>query len=84
MIQSESLTLATTPLYRVLTWDADIEAFTPQEGLSVPHEGITLAQLRQAVRELRSMGYTAHRQRGANGNYDNNDFMVSIERVNHG
>jgi monomeric isocitrate dehydrogenase len=69
------------PLYSVGTWDARKEAYTPQAGLSVPAFNITLAQLRQAMRELREMGYSCHRYRDSNGNYENNDWAVLIERT---
>lgn len=51
------------PLYSVATWDTNKQAYTPQVGLSVPAFNITLRQLRVALKELRRMGYTAHRVR---------------------
>lgn len=71
----------TTPLYSVGTWDMQTQRYTPQAGLSVPAFNITLAQLRQAVRELRSMGYSAHRRRTADGDHLDNDSSVMIERT---
>jgi hypothetical protein len=68
-------------LYSIGTWDIDLQAYTPQDGLSVPSFNITLPQLRQAVRELRRMGYTAHRKRSEEGDYDENDWSVLIERT---
>ena len=70
-----------TPLYSVGTWDTDKQAYTPQRGLSVPSFNITLAQLRVALKELQGMGYTAHRRRDADGSYDDNDFLVLVERT---
>lgn len=70
-----------TPLYSVGTWDSDAYGYTPQAGLSVPCLNIPLPTLRQVVRELRQMGYTAHRTRGADGDYDDNDWCVLIERT---
>jgi hypothetical protein len=70
-----------TALYSVATWDTERQAYTPQRGLTVPSFNITLAQLRQAVRDLRQLGYTAHRTRGSDGSYDDNDLDVLIERT---
>lgn len=70
-----------TPLYSVSTWDTERQAYTPQRGLTVPSFNITLAQLRQAIRDLRRLGYSAHRFRDSDGNYDHNDWSVLIERT---
>lgn len=67
-----------TPLYSIGTWDIDKQAYTPQ---TVPAYNMTLAQLRQAVRDLRSEGYTAHRIRDSDGDYEDNDTNVLIERT---
>jgi hypothetical protein len=67
-------------LYSVGTWDTDEQAYTPQSGLSVPAFNITLRQLRQAIRELRGMGYTVHYRRDSDGGHQNNDYSVLIER----
>ena len=40
------------PLYSVGTWDGEKQSYTPDR-LSVPAFNITLAQLRQSLRELR-------------------------------
>ena len=66
--------------YSVRTWDTDAQAFTPQDGLSLPWEGLTLWQLKQALRELRGMGYTAHRYRDDDGGHYDNDTCVLVER----
>lgn len=71
----------TEPLYSVGTWDCERQAYTPQRGLSVPAFNITLAQLRQAIRELRQMGYPCHRYRDEDGDYDDNDWAVLVERT---
>jgi hypothetical protein len=43
------------PRYYVRTWDAELQEFTPQEGVSEgPH---TLWGLKHALRELRELGY---------------------------
>ena len=69
------------PLYSIRTWDGELQSYTPQDGLTVPSSNITISQLRQAVRELRRrIGYTAHRVRDANGDHENNDCAVLIER----
>lgn len=68
-----------TPLYSVGTWDTEAQAFTPQVG--VPAFNLTLAELRQSLRELRRHGYQCHRYRDANGTHDDNDFYVLVERT---
>lgn len=69
------------PLYSVGTWDTDAQAYTPQEGLSVPSFNIPLWTLRQALRELRDCGYAADRYRDADGSHDANDWAVLVERT---
>ena len=68
-------------LYSVGTWDTNKQAYTPQRGLTVPSFNITLAQLRQAVRDLRRLGYGAYRVRDADGSHGTNDVDVLIERT---
>ena len=65
-------------LYSVATWDTNRQAYTPQRGLTVPSFNITLTQLRQAVRDLRRLGYPAHRLKHLDGC---NDHDVLIERT---
>lgn len=72
---------AVEPLYSVGTWDTFRQAYTPQSGLSVPSFNMTGRQLLQAVRELRRIGYSLHRRRDADGDYEDNDPMVLIERT---
>jgi len=69
------------PRYSIDTWDADKQAYTPQRGLSVPSCNLTLRQLRVALKELREMGYSAHRRRAASGEHYDNDSGVLIERM---
>lgn len=69
------------PLYSIATWNPDRQAYTPQRGLSVPSFNITWKQLIIAVRQLRSMGYSCHRFRDSDGDYDDNDWTVLIERT---
>lgn len=66
--------------YSVRTWDGDLERYTPQAGLSLPWRGLTIWQLRAALRELRGMGYTAHRYRDEDGEHFDNDYYVLVER----
>lgn len=73
--------MTATPLYSIGTWDTDRQAYTPQAGLAVPAFNITIWQLRQAIRELRSGGYTVHYVRSASGDHANNDWAVLIERT---
>lgn len=70
-----------TRLYSVGTWDTDKQAYTPQPGLTVPSFNITLGQLRQALKQLRRLGYSAHRRRDADGSHDDNDWAVLVERT---
>jgi hypothetical protein len=65
--------------YNVLTWDHEKETFTPQVGLSVPSQGITLGQVRAVMAELRVMGYECRRKR--HGDYEINDPSVLVERA---
>lgn len=67
-------------LYSVGTWNTEKQAYTPQDGLSVPSFNITLAQLRQALRDLRQMGYRCHRFRDPDGGHEDNDWSVLVER----
>lgn len=69
-------------LYSVGTYDWERSAYTPQRGLTVPSFNITLTQLRHAIRDLRELGYTAHRKRNPGGDsHDDNDHDVLIERT---
>jgi len=75
------------PLYSVGTWDIEAQGYTQQNGLSVPSFNITRGQLRQALKELRQMGYEAHRVRfkvsDCPDDYDwDNDWAVLVERTN--
>jgi hypothetical protein len=71
-----------TPLYSIGTWDTEAQAYTPQEGLSVPCINVPLATMRQVVRELRRKhGYSTHRYRDADGGHECNDWCVMIERT---
>lgn len=67
--------------YSIGTWDTNRQAFTPQRGLSVPSFNATRWQLRQAMKELRQMGYSVHRFRGTKGDHEDNDPFVLIERT---
>lgn len=71
----------TTPLYSVGTWDSDLNGFTVQAGLTVPSINVPLNVVRQITRELRQMGYTAHRKRSPDGGYWDNDASVFFERT---
>lgn len=67
--------------YNVLTWGHEKETFTPQVGLSVPSQGITLGQVRDVMAELRVMGYECRRLGKRNGDYEINDPSVLVERA---
>lgn len=68
-------------LYSVGTWDSNKQAYTPQRGLTVPSFNMTWRQLVIAVRELKRLDYSAHRVRGTDGEYADNDWSVLIERT---
>lgn len=67
------------PLYSVGTWDTNEQAFTAQG--NVPSFNLTLWQLKDAMRLLRSIGYSVHRYRDEDGGHEDNDVMVLIERT---
>jgi len=69
------------PLYSIGTWDMDLQAYTPQKGLTVPCINVPLPTMRQVVRELRQMGYSCHRIRSSDGSHEMNDWSVLIERT---
>lgn len=70
--------MAETALYSVGTWDTEVQAYTPQTD---PAFNLTASQLRQALKELRRLGYTCHRVRSKGGGHDNNDWAVLVERT---
>lgn len=67
--------------YSVGTWDVDAQAYTPQVGLTVPCVNVPWRILLQVLRELRRMGYHAHRFRDERGDHDDNDWAVLVERT---
>ena len=69
------------PLYSIGTWDTDEQAYTPQVGLSVPSQNVPLSVVKRVLTELREMGYSAHRFRDANGEHNNNDWSILVERT---
>lgn len=69
------------PLYSVGTWDADLQAFTEQAGLTVPSQNIPWRGLLQVYRELRKMNYGCYRKRDEYGEHSWNDWSVLIERT---
>jgi len=69
-----------TPLYSVGTWDMDVQAYTPQEGIA-RSLNITRSELHVVMRQLRNMGYSVHRHRSSDGGHDSNDTSVLIERT---
>lgn len=69
------------PLYSVGTWDTDEQAYLPQAGLTVPSQNVDRHGLRRVLKELRDMGYSAHRFRDSDGGHDDNDWSVLVERT---
>lgn len=75
------------PLYTILTYDTDLGDYTPQEGLSVPSENVTILGVRRVLRELRNHGCDCHRVRVPDGTSGENwrhfsDSAVLVERTN--
>ena len=70
------------PLYSVGTWNESEQAFTPQVGLTVPSQNVPWRTLLQILRELRQLGYSAHYRRDPDGDHDDNDACVLVERTN--
>jgi hypothetical protein len=64
--------------YAVGTFDRDEQAYTPQVGLE--WYGLTLWELRRALRALRRMGFQANRCLCSDGTHDS-DPEVLVERV---
>ncbi len=64
-----------SPRYRVLTWDTDKQAWTPQQGVRCgPY---SIHGLRRALRKLRRIGYPCnYHSCGACG-----DLSVRVERL---
>jgi hypothetical protein len=69
-----------TPLYSVGTWDMDLQAYTPQDGVE-KSLNLTAGELRTALHQLRRLHYSAHRRGNANNGHDDNDWTVLIERT---
>ena len=69
-----------TKLYSIGTWDQELQAYTPQAGMTTRWYNITIRTLRHAIRDLRRLGYPAYRTRDRNGDRDS-DPCVVIERT---
>lgn len=67
--------------YSIGTWDADAQAYTPQIGLTVPCVNVPWRTLLEVLRQLRRMGYAAHRRRDGDGEHSDNDWAVLVERT---
>lgn len=68
------------PLYSIGTWDIEQQAYTPPVGME-NCVNITRSELKKRILALRGMGYSVHRRRGVDGDYDDNDWAVLIERT---
>jgi hypothetical protein len=55
------------PKYEVLTWDTELQKFTPQVG--VRRGPYSLWGLKRALRKLQNMGYPCHRNANGNDHY---------------
>jgi hypothetical protein len=71
--------MITPHTYSVRTWDPELQAYTPQIGIE-KWQGLSLWELKAALRALRSMGYSAHRSRDDDRGHDDNDWAVLVER----
>lgn len=74
----------TTPLYSIGTWDTDMQAYTPQIGVTVPCINVPLATMLEVLRQLRRLGYSCHRRRHwfcGEWSHDDNDWSVLVERT---
>ena len=72
--------MTTDKLYNVLTWDAELQDWTPQAGLSSESQRVDIHGVRRVLRELQACGYSCHRVRGRDGSYDS-DPSVLVERT---
>lgn len=68
------------PLFSVGTWDSELQAYTPQNGVELSFN-ITATELRRALKRLRELGYSAHRIRDSTGEHEDNDWSVLVERT---
>lgn len=69
--------------YRIRTWDQDRECYTPQIGLPEYVDGF--AGLRNAIRELRRMLYTAHRTGNSRDGHDSDSYvLIEAAHASHG
>lgn len=66
-------------LYCLGTWDTEIQAYTPHDGVQAFN--LTLHELRAALKQLRSRGYTCHRFRDPDGGHEDNDYGVMVEQM---
>lgn len=66
------------PVFRVLTYNWELEEFTPQTG--VPSIAVGLPELAKILRALQEIGYSCHRI-GGHPRGDS-DPSVLVERVN--
>lgn len=69
------------PLYTVGTMHNN--EFRPNPWLNVPSVNVPLATLREVLRQLKRR-YSCHRRRGPDGEYDDNDSEVKVERTDGG
>lgn len=67
------------PKYSVGTWDADKQAYTPQAGIR-RSINISLRELRRVLKQLRRMGFSAHRCGNKEDGHDS-DWTVLVERT---
>lgn len=68
-------TKAKSPRYEVLTWDSELQTWTPQQG--VRRGPYTLWGLKRALRKLQGMGYPCN----YSSYHDTGDTSVSVSRI---
>lgn len=65
------------PRYDVLTWDHELQSWTPHDGLDVRSQGVTILGVRRVLRILQREGYGCNYRQ-----HDrfNNDPSVLVDR----
>ena len=67
--------------YSVGVWSTESQAYVPHESISDASVNISLSQLKATLKQLRKLGYLAHRKRSMAGDYDDNDWKILVERT---
>jgi len=73
--------MSSDAMYSVGVWDSEKQAYVPHESIGEASINILLGQLKSTLKRLRKIGYSAHRRRSVAGDYDDNDWLVLVERT---